>query len=54
MFYTMFCLLLDKNVQLSDFACYIKNTPELLTVFESVQKDSTGGHTDILMELELN
>lgn len=44
----------EKNPYLGDFACYIKNTPELLSVFESVQKDSTGGHADILMDLELN
>lgn len=46
--------LTEKNPHLGDFACYIKNTPELLAVFESVQKDTAGAHSDILMDLELN
>lgn len=44
----------DKNPSLSEFVMQVKNTPDLLTIFESVQKDSTSSHNDcVLMDLEV-
>lgn len=37
-----FCAFLqDKNQQMADFLKYIKETPDLLSIFTMVQKDST-------------
>lgn len=37
----MFADLLDKNQQLAEFLKYIKESTDLLPIFQSVQKDST-------------
>ncbi|KAG5891309.1 hypothetical protein JTB14_002870 [Gonioctena quinquepunctata] len=42
----------DKNPHLNEFVSQIKNSSDLAPIFESVQKDSSGAHTDcILMDL---
>ncbi|ROT63807.1 hypothetical protein C7M84_018283 [Penaeus vannamei] len=40
----------DKNPQLSDFVAHIKSTPELQSLFESIQRDACPTH-DAMMDL---
>lgn len=40
----------DKNPQLSDFVSHIKSTPELQTLFDSIQRDANPSH-DAMMDL---
>ena len=46
----------DKNLQLNEFVSHIRVTPELDSLYESIQKDSgsasgVGGPNDALMDL---
>ncbi|XP_001948086.1 cullin-associated NEDD8-dissociated protein 1 [Acyrthosiphon pisum] len=36
----------DKNPHMSDFVCQIKSSPELNTIYENIQKDSSGTVSD--------
>ena len=40
----------DKNPQLSEFVAHIKSTPELQSLFESIQRDACPTH-DAMMDL---
>jgi len=42
----MYHFSLDKNPHMSDFVCQIKSSPELNTIYETVQKDSSGTVSD--------
>lgn len=54
--YHLLCLefyllsLADKSPQLNDFIGQIRSSPELATIYESVQKDSTSHSSDSLMD----
>lgn len=44
----------DKNQQLAEFLKFIKDSPDLVTIFQMVQKDATANQTQAQSNAEAN
>lgn len=52
-FFFFFLCMTDKNPLMNEFLAQIKSTPDLQTLFDSIQKDSSGSVTEstVLMDV---